>query len=200
MSEKTIKDFIPDLPEHCGHWNRERSNFCSECGQKLPTQEETRDVYLRHWFYDFVYKELRNIFDNKTSVYDLIAKLVFENETGCDPRAETSVEVVLGEFVEGDDEGKYYPTVDMEFYGDTGEHDFRNNDYWHSTLPSKLGWGSLEPCDYLNLVKVEYDHREGFTVGYVMKPDQEALQRIDTNRPETFEAFSIAVMSAISIS
>ena len=199
MSGKTIKDFISDLPDRCGHWNREGSNFCSECGQKLPTKEEIGDVYLRHWFYGFVYKELRPIFDTKASVYDVVAKLVFENETGCDPRLERTVEVDMGEFVEGDDEGRYYPTVSMECYGDTGEFDFRNYDYWHSTLPSKLGWGSLEPCDYLALVKVDYDHREGFTVGYLMKLDQEALQQIDTNRPDEFDAFAIAVMSAISI-
>jgi len=200
MSEKTIKDFIPDLPEHCGHWNRKGSNFCSECGKKLPTQEEIGDVYLRHWFYDFVYKELRPIFDNKTSVYDLISKLVFENETGCDPRLERTVEVEMGEFVEGDDEGRYYSTVSMRMAGDTGEFDFSRHDFWHSSLPAKLGWGSLEPCDYLALVKVEYDHREGFTVWYLMKLDQEALQQIDTERPEAFDAFAIAVMSAISIS
>lgn len=199
MSEKTIKDFIPDLPEHCGHWNREGSNFCSTCGQKLPTKEEIGDVYLRHWFYGFVYKELRAIFDNKTSVYDVVAKLVFQSETGCDPRLERSVEVELGEFVEGDDEGKYYPTVSMELEGRTGSYGWRNGDYFHSTLPSKLGWGSLEPCDYLNLVKVEYGHWEGFTVWYLMKLDQEALQQIDRDRPEDFDMFAIAVMSAISI-
>ena len=199
MSDKMLKDFIPDLPEHCGHWNRLGSNFCSTCGRKLSTQEEIGDGYLRHWFYGFVYRELRPIFDTKASVYDVVAKLVFQNETGCDPRVETSVEVILGEFVEGDDEGKYYPTVSMELYGATGEYDFRNSDYWHSTLPSKLGWGSLEPCDYLNLVKVLYDHREGFTVGYLMKLDQEALQQIDSGRPEDFDTFAIAVMSAISV-
>ena len=44
--------------------------------------------------------------------------MVFRNETGCDPRLEREVEVRMGEFVEGDDE-EYYPTVSMEFYGDT---------------------------------------------------------------------------------
>lgn len=44
MSDKTLKDFIPDLPEHCGHRYRQGSNFCSVCGQKLPTQEEIGDV------------------------------------------------------------------------------------------------------------------------------------------------------------
>ena len=112
----------------------------------------------------------------------MVAKLVFRNETGCDPRLERTVEVQMGEFVEGDDEGRYYPTVSMELYGETGELNFRDHDYWHSRLPSKLGWGSLEPCDYLNLVKVVYDHREGFTVGYLMKLDQEALQQIERSQ------------------
>ncbi len=130
----------------------------------------------------------------------MVAKLVFQNESSCDPYGESEVEIVLGEFVEGDDEGRYYPTVDLALEGRTGSYSWQDGDYFYSTLPSKLGWGSLEPCDYLNLVKVDYDHREGFTVGYVMKLDQEALNQVDANRPEDFDTFAIAVMSAISIS
>ena len=80
-------------------WSLESTGkqLCSTCGTKLPTKEEIGDVYLRHWFYGFVYQEPRPIFDTKASVYDVVAKLVLRNETGCDPRLERTVEVQMGE-------------------------------------------------------------------------------------------------------
>ena len=84
---------------------------------------------------------MRSIFDNKTSVYDVVAKLVFQNETGCDPRLERSVHVCMGEFVEGDDEGRYYPTVALELEGRTGSYNWRDDELLqYTSVRTGVGW------------------------------------------------------------
>ena len=68
----TLTNFIPTLPVRCGHDNLPDANFCSTCGAELTTDF---DPYFRHWFYSYVYKTLRPIFNEKQSVYTVLKKL-----------------------------------------------------------------------------------------------------------------------------
>ncbi len=153
-------------------------------------------LMLNHTFaivFSYVYRTLRPIFDEKQSVYCLLDKLTFyQNPLEFNPRDSTqSPYIRVGQFVQGNDEGVFYPTVGVaDDIFDPFAHYVQE-----STLPSCTGYGGIEPADFFELLSTEYIYNYGYTVCYSFDWEHHTLENLDANRPEDFETFAIAVMT-----
>ncbi len=186
----TLTNFIPTLPVRCDHTNLPDANFCSTCGAQLPTDFTP---YFRHWFYTYVYETLQTIFEDKQSVYTLLDKLVFyENPLEYNPRDYTdSGDIRVGQFVQGNDEGEFYPTVGV------ADDNFDPFGYYvqQNTLPGGTGYGCIEPANFFDRLNTQYINNYEYVICYSFEWDHKTLQQLDANRPTEFEPFAIAVMT-----
>ena len=181
---RTLTNFICTLPVRCRHPNLPDANFCSTCGAELTTDF---DPYFRHWFYSYVYKTLRPIFDEKHSVYTLLERVSFSSN----PKTSTSCSIRMGQFVEGNDEGLFFPMVGVA--GD--DFSFDETGYYRCTLPDTTGRGGIEPVDFFDLLCTQYVDNYEYLIDYYLAWDHTILHELDSNRPKDFEEFAIAVMT-----
>ena len=188
---KDLSYFIPTLPDRCGDYNTPYSQFCSTCGQALP---QDLAPYYKHWFYGFVYQKLRPLFEQGSSVYDLLYILCYPNWTGWrwDIKKETSIQISIGQFVEGDDEGNYYPSLRVS----VNDNDYEG-DYFREALPGLVepSFGGIQPDDFFTPLRVETREDQDFLVDYRFDWNHDVLKDLDTNRPTDFNTFALAFMS-----
>ena len=183
--------FIPTLPQHCGHYNTAHSQFCSTCGQALP---QDLSPYYKHWFYGFLYQKLRPLFDQGTSIYELLYTLCYPNWVDCsfDIKKETGIDIEIGQFVQGDDEGNYHPSLRVSVNGNDYE-----GDYFRGALPGYVepSFGGIQPDDFFTLLCLETREDQDFQVYYRFNWNHDVLTDLDTNRPTDFDTFALAFMS-----